>query len=44
VHLVITQLAAGHRTLHIETDALEFTKSELKEWVNALGHINIVVS
>jgi hypothetical protein len=41
---VLTQLATGHRTLHIETDALEFPTSELKEQVNALGHLNIVVS
>jgi hypothetical protein len=40
----LTQLAVGHRTLQIEMDTLEFPMSELKEQVNALGHLNIVVS
>jgi hypothetical protein len=35
VHKVLTQLAVGNRTLHIEMDTLEFPMSELKEQVNA---------
>jgi hypothetical protein len=40
----LTQLTIGHMTLHIETDVLEFPMGELQEKVNALGHLNIVVS
>jgi hypothetical protein len=34
----------GHKTLQIETNALEFPVGELHEQVNALGHMKIVVS
>jgi hypothetical protein len=44
VHLVLTHLAVRHRTLPIEVDTLNFPTSELKEQVNALGHMNIVIS
>jgi hypothetical protein len=40
----LTQLTIGHRTLQIEADALEFPMGELQEKINALGHLNIVVS
>jgi len=40
----LTKLESKHQTLHIETDALEFPMSELKEQVNALGHLDLVVS
>jgi hypothetical protein len=42
--LALTQLTIGHRTLQIETDALEFPMGELQEQVNVLGYLNIVVS
>jgi hypothetical protein len=44
VQSTLTQLTIGHRTLQIETDALEFPMGELQEKVNALGYLNIVVS
>jgi hypothetical protein len=40
----LTQLTLGHRTLLIETNAVEFPMGELQENFNALGYLNIVVS
>jgi hypothetical protein len=43
VHMALTQLEIGNRTLQIEAEVLYFSVGELHEKINALGHINIVI-
>jgi hypothetical protein len=44
VHMSLTQLTLGYKTLHNQRDALEFPVSELREKLNSLSHLKIVVS
>jgi len=44
VQPTLTPLTLGHKTLQIETNTLDLSMGKLHEKINALGHLNIIIS